>query len=676
MSSGMRPTEGAAALGRAAKFGKRRLATVALVAGASLAVAACGSSGGSSSSTSSGGGGGNSSSSTSANANNANQNAASLGTVLYGTLPPAGTPKPGGTITQGQLSGQTPTYIMPIAPGANTSTGTVSLLSEIYMPLFAGPTGARPQVDYNLSAGASAPVASNGGKTYTVTIKSGLKWGDGSAVTSQDLLFWYYILKAAVKESPANWGQYVPGEFPMDVTSASAPTPTTVVFHLDKAYNPGFFLNNQLADTNNCYLMPSKLWNVDKTGGPHLSNWTDPAVAKKIYDYINKQGSSVATFGSNPLWQDGNGPFKLKSFSATNSSYVLVPNPNYGGSPKVAYSELDTNTYTGFTAELNAVKSGSLDVMVGLDPSQLAEAPSLKAQGIDVYGGPSWGWFGGIINFKDKTNDWDKVAAQQYIRAAIAHLTDQPGIIKGVYKGAAVTAYGPVPSAPISPYAPADATAAPYPFDPAAAVSLLKSHGWKVVPGGQTTCQKPGTGAGECGAGIPAGTPISFVWANQPSSVSTTGALESEALASQAKQSAGITITLQTKTFNFLTSNYNNQNPAATKYTNDWGVNNYGGLFMDYYPTQDGVFNPGAGFNMGDYNDATANNLINASVFGTNPNAVKNEASYLTKSMPVFFMPDEDYLLAVNTKVVGGPADGWTALTQQQWYPQYWYLVK
>ena len=65
--------------------------------------------------------------------------------------------------------------------------------------------------------------------------------------------------------------------------------------------------------------------------------------------------------------------------------------------------------------------------------------------------------------------------------------------------------------------------------------------------------------------------------------------LESEALASVAKQAAGINIELQTKTFNFLTSNYNNQNPAASKYTNDWGVNNYGGLFMDYYPTQDGV---------------------------------------------------------------------------------------
>ncbi len=55
-----------------------------------------------------------------------------------------------------------------------------------------------------------------------------------------------------------------------------------------------------------------------------------------------------------------------------------------------------------------------------------------------------------------------------------------------------------------------------------------------------------------------------------------------------AKAQAGIKITLQTKTFNFLVTNYNNANPAAAKYKNHWGVNNYGGLFMDYFPTQDG----------------------------------------------------------------------------------------
>jgi peptide/nickel transport system substrate-binding protein len=204
---------------------------------------------------------------------------------------------------------------------------------------------------------------------------------------------------------------------------------------------------------------------------------------------------------------------------------------------------------------------------------------------------------------------------------------------------------------------------------------MLKSHGWKVVPNGQSTCQKPGTAANECGAGIPAGTPFKFVWADQPQSASTTGALESEAVASEAKQAAGINITLQTKTFNFLVSNYNDQNPAASKYTNDWGLNNYGGIYMDYYPTQFGIFSPGGGFNLGDYNDPKANSLMNASVHSGDIHAVQSEADYIAKNPPALFFPNPDIILAVS-KRVGGSADSFLILTQQAWAPQYWYVKK
>jgi peptide/nickel transport system substrate-binding protein len=591
---------------------------------------------------------------------------------LYGTIPAAGTPVKGGTITQGQLTGQTPTYVFPIVPGANTSTGTISLLSELYMPLYAGPDGNVPEVDEDLSA-ADAPKFTNGDKTVTITIKPGLKWGNGAPVVANDVVFWFDLLKAAVKESPANWGQYTPGLMPDNVASITTSGKYDVVMHLTQPYNPGFFLNNNLADTDNVYPLPSTDWNVDAANGPHLTDWSNPAVAKKIYDYLNAQGAAVATFGSNPLWKDGDGPFKLTSFSATNSSYTLTPNPNYAGTPKPIMSEVSVQSYTSFTSELNAVRAGGLDVAVGIDPSQLAEAPTLKAQGIDIFGGPAWGWFGGIINFKDKAHDFNNVIAQPYVLQAIDYLIDQPAIIKGVYKNAAVAAYAQTPTYPTSPYAPASAGTAPFPYSPAKAVSILKSHGWNVVPGGTTTCTKPGTAADECGAGIPSGTPISFVWANQPESVSTTGALEAEVVSSEASKAAGINITLQTKTFNDLISNYNDANPAAASYTNDWGVNNYGGLFTDYYPTAEGVWNPGAGFNLGDYDNAKANSLMNASVHSGSAGAVKAEAAYIETNPPVFFMPDGDYLLAVNTKKVAGPLAGWTVMTQQQWYPQYWY---
>src|SRR5581483_4325817 len=108
-----------------------------------------------------------------------------------------------------------------------------------------------------------------------------------------------------------------------------------------------------------------------------------------------------------------------------------------------------------------------------------------------------------------------------------------------IYKNAGVVAYGPVPSVPPTPFTPANAVHPPYPYNPAAAVKLLKSHGWKVVPNGQTTCVRAGSGAGECGAGIPAGTPFKFTWFYVPASQTPSASLESEAFASEAKQAAG-----------------------------------------------------------------------------------------------------------------------------------------
>ena len=654
----------------------RPLVVCMLVGAFGLLLAACGGS----SSNNGGGGGGGGGTTTSQPSTGGTVNK-SLGTSVFGTLPPVkSAPSHGGTVSVSQQTGQTPVFIFPIADSAHTSTGTITFLSQLFMPLYFGPTGAQPKVDYAQSLAQSPPVPSDGDKTYTIHLKHGLKWSDGKPMDANDVLFAYYVLRGGIATSASNWGQYTPGKFPMNVTSATAPDKYTVVFHLDKALNPGYFLYNQLQVTNNFFPLPSTAWN-ETAAGQHTSNWKNPAVAKKIYAFLSKAGGSVASFGTNPLWKTVSGPFELKSFSATNSSYVLVPNPNYGGSPKAPASQVDFNTFTSQAAAINALKGGSLDIDADVDASEIAQVQPLSSQGIDLYGGPGWGWFGGIYNFNDQTDHFAQIIKQLYARQVLAYLENQPGIIKGVYKGAAVTAYGPTPSSPASPYAPASAAQAPYPYNPAKAVAILKSHGWKVVPNGQTTCEKAGSGASDCGTGIPKGTPFKFVWGNQPESASPASVLASEAIASEAKQAAGINIELVTKSFNFLISEWNNTVPGGLKNHNDWGVNNYGGLYENYYPTNDGALNhpgtlttPAAGFNTGNYNDPKGNELINASVFGSDPNAVKIEAAHFEKMQPVLYGPDQDWLIAVNSKKVGSvDSAGWLSMTQQQTEPQFWF---
>ncbi len=617
--------------------------------------------------------GGSSNSNTTKNTTNNNK---SYGTVITGDLPAQGSATHGGTISVGQLTGQTPTDIFPMIDGQSCSTQTFYFVANQYIPLYYGPEGAKPAIDQSLSA-AQMPKYTNGDKTVTITLKPGLKWSDGKPVTAQDVLFYLDLLKAAVKESPANWCQYAgPTEFPGNVTSWTAKGNNTVVMQLTHAVNPNWFTTNQLQDTNGgVYPMPSQDWNIAAPGGPHITDWaTNPADAKKIYDYLHKQGEAIASFASNPLWKVVDGPFKLKDYSATNNSYDLVPNAKYGLTPKPYASDIAVQTYTSNTAMLNALESGSLEIGT-LDPSQLGSLPTLKRDGYSTFGGPGWGWFGGFINFKDTTNDFNKIVAQSYIRGVFAELVDQQAILKGVYKNWAVPAYGPVPTAPYSPYIPADATKSPWPYNPSKAVATLKAHGWAVKPGGQTTCAKPGTAANECGAGIPKGTPIKFVWANLPKNVSSVGELESSAFAGEAKKAAGITVTLVSKTFNFLTSNYNNQNPAAAKYVNDWGVNNYGGIYTDYYPTQDGVMTPTGALNMGSYNDPKATALMHASTTSPSVKAIANEVSYFAKQYPVFYMPDQDWITSVSKKV-GGTQNGFLTMTQQNYAFQFLWVNK
>ena len=409
-------------------------------------------------------GGGHHSSSSSSSTTTGTTGASPTATLAYGSLPPRGTPHTGGTISFGQITGSTPSYLFPIIPGANATSSTINLIQNLFLPLYNGPDGTAATINHGLSIG-EPPVFSDGDKTVTIAIKPGFKWSDGAPVDAGDMVFAIDLLKAAVAERAANWSQYTPGQFPTSVVSATAPSRYTLVIKLDRAYNPSYFLDDQLQDSNGVYPLPATSWNIDRAGGPHL-DYTKPANAKKIYDYLSSQGSDVSGFATNPLWRDVDGPYTLSSFSATDGSYRLTPNPKYGGGPG-PYATILVNTYPSITAQLNALRSGGLDVG-SIDFSQLGAVPRLRASGFSVFGGPSFGWLGGVINFEDTTGHFDKIIGQLYVRQALAHLIDQPAYVKTIFKGAATVNHGPVPKLPVNPYTPANNTSAggPYPYDP------------------------------------------------------------------------------------------------------------------------------------------------------------------------------------------------------------------
>jgi len=584
----------------------------------------------------------------------------------FGAVPAASGKAVAGTITWAEPPGSAPTWILPIVPGADyTVYSTDDFSYESWRPLYWTQSGVSPTIDQALSL-AYLPTYTNGDKTVTVRLKTGYKWNDGQPVTSKDALFYLDELRAAVRESAANWGQYSPGVgMPDQVVSASTPDATTLVLNLNKPVNPIWFTENNLALIEP---MPVHAWAKASANGPIL-DFTTPANATKIYNFLAAASGSTGTYATNPLWQVVDGPYRLTAFNNTTGAYTMAPNPTYGGPKSAVIPTLQAVPYTSDTAEFNAVLSKSIDIgyMPLTDMPQLAR---VKAAGYHVFGYPDWGYTYVNYNFADKTGDFNNIINQLYVRQALAHLEDEDGYIHAFFHGAGGLAYGPVPAVPVSPYSPANALTNPYPFSVSAAASLLKSHGWHVVPGGVSTCARPGTGSGECGSGIPAGTKLAFnlIYANDP-------AIYGEMLtawASDAKK-VGIAITLQSETFNQVVNVADD--PGSPKTIDQWATSDFGGFTDEPYPTTFSEFNTGGTDNGGFYNNTEANKLINASVSGSSPDAVKAEASYLTQQQPSLFQPNADDVIVWKDDVSGQPA-AIQAMTQYYLNTELMYLTK
>jgi len=582
----------------------------------------------------------------------------------FGTAPPATGTAHAGTITVAEPPGATPTWIMPITPAANSSVYTsFSFQYLMWRPLYFLVNGVHPAETPSLSL-ANAATWSNGDKTVTVKMKP-WKWSDGQPLTSKDLEFWIDEITAAVKENPANWGNYTPGlGIPDAVASMSTPDSSTLVINLNAAVNPTWFVQDSLGGAQP---MPAHAWAKASANGPIL-DFTNPANAKQIYDFLAAQSKGVTTYATNPLWQVVSGPYKLTTFNNTSGAFTMSPNPGYSGPHAKVVSKIQGVPFTSETAEFNAIKSGSID-QAQVPQNDVPQVGSIKST-YNVFGYPGFGWTYAVYNFKDQTGHWADIVKQLYFRQAIAHLEDQKGYIKAFYHGAGGEAYGPVPSIPANQFTPANATVNPFPFSVATAANLLKSHGWTVNPGGTSVCTSAGSGSNQCGDGIPAGTKLAFnlIYNTAP----TYHGQEVTDLASQAKK-VGINITLKSDNFNHMIATY--YNVANPKAINDWAMEDFGGFSNSTYPTTNGVFNTPGSFNIGSYSDPHADELIKASTTSNDPNAVKKEASYLTQQQPGLFQPNPDLVMAWK-KTLSGPPASFQNLTQYQLTPEFWYLTK
>jgi peptide/nickel transport system substrate-binding protein len=578
----------------------------------------------------------------------------------FGTLPAqvgsAATGK-SGVVNYAEQPGAGPNWIFPITPSANSSVFVAYQFQYLmWRPLYWAPVGTTPTINYPLSL-AGKPVFSNHNKTVSFTMKSNYKWSNGQTVDGQDVVFFVDLMKAAVKESPANSGNYTPGFFPDNVTSISA-SGQTVTMHLKQAYNPTWFFDNQLGLISP---LPHAAW--DKVGSTTV-NYTTPSGAKKIYDALAAKSKSVSTWATDPTWQVVDGPYHLTSYTSSNTAATLKANPTYGGPYKATHiTTVNLVPFTSTSAEFNQLRSGTLTVGT-VDPTHIPQAATLRSKGYAVWGYPDFGFQYIAFNFKDHTGHWANIISQLYVRQALAHLINQAGDIHAAYSDAGAQAYGPVPSIPKSPFAPSNASTAPYPFSESAAKSLLTSHGWKLV-GGTMTCEST-----KCGAGIPKGTPLSTNLYYYPGGTGIT-TMDTEFVSDA--RAIGVKIDLISATFNTILTHYNDV--SAPSNDNKWGMEDFGGFTDSIYPTTFSIFNTTGSYNEGGYSNPTANKDINNSVFSSNSSAVTTEAAFITSNLPGLFLPNPDDVYAWK-KNLSGPQDSFTSLTQYFFNPEEWYYTK
>jgi peptide/nickel transport system substrate-binding protein len=574
----------------------------------------------------------------------------------------SGTPAPGhvhhgGTVTVAVV-GAAPNFIFPLAPATNQDGWNVNLTEGLYPYLVYSGDGAKSIVNPQESLFTRITYG-DGDKQVTIDLKP-WNWSDGTPVTSRDFTFVYNLLKANVP----NWAYYVPGLFPADVARVSTPDAHTVVLDLTRSYNPTFYTDDVLSTIP---LLPQHAWDKTSMNGP-VKNYDETASgAKAVYAFLQKEGGQMSTFTTNPLWKVVDGPWTLAAFQS-NGYWSYVPNKRYSGPDKPILSKVIWTPFTTDTAELNALRSGGSIQVGNLPLNDVSQAGVLKASGYSVAPQPIPAVAEIYPNLYNAAVG--PVLRQLYIRQAMEYLIDRPQIVSKVDAGYADPGNGPVPLQAGGPWvSPLERAGGPYPYSPPKAIALLKAHGWKVVPRGTSTCQRPGTGPSDCGAGITAGEPLSFQFAY---SSGETAMDEQNAAIQSSEAQAGIKMTLKAEPFNTLVSTVGTctaaKHPASTCGWQlvDFGYDPYPGL----YPDGAGFFNTGGYNNAGGYSDPEMNRLINATEYGSGTKTFFTYEDYAARQLPWLWLPDEDILQVYKSNLHGfaplNPFSG--SLNPEVWY--------
>jgi peptide/nickel transport system substrate-binding protein len=283
--------------------------------------------------------------------------------------------------------------------------------------------------------------ASNGGKTYTYTLRDGLKWSDGEPLTAADVAF---TVNRARKEQWLNH-------------SATVQNLTAKVID-DRTVEITSSVPDPKLPTMDVYILPEHIW----------GKLDEQAIQK--YNALDGVGS---------------GPFTLTEFKR-GQFWTLAANPNYwGGRPKV--DEVIFRLFNNADAMVAALKQGEIDAAHDIPNSSFADVES--TEGIVAVEGQQGGFDEIALNGGrpesqrvDGIGNGNPVLSDIRFRTAIAHAIDKETLVDRVLVGLGQPATTISPSA-YPPWIPEIPVGEQLTFDLEKAKQILDDAGYRDTNG-------------------------------------------------------------------------------------------------------------------------------------------------------------------------------------------------
>lgn len=235
---------------------------------------------------------------------------------------------------------------------------------------------------------------SEDGLSYTFNLKKGVKFHDGTPVTTEDWIWSILRLRDAGPESPWSYLAHA-------VKEVSAPDEDTLVISLSEPY------------------------------APFLSNLTNPALSVQSKKHFEKVGAEA--FRDSPM---GTGPYYFAEWEL-NQRYILKKNPYYHVEGKPVASEFRFIVVPDDNTRIMQLQAGQVDVVRDLPHNRIDELASYPGLAVDTEPSTEQRF----VNFNVTFPPLDDVRVRNALRLA----TDKQAIIKMVLFGHGSPVFGVFP---------------------------------------------------------------------------------------------------------------------------------------------------------------------------------------------------------------------------------------